>query len=50
MVNVHLSVDKFGVASAVRTGQSFPTSYCPGGSLGSRARRPLNPRVKVMQA
>ena len=50
MANVQWSVDSFGVASAVRTGQSLPASYCPGGSLGSRARRPLNPRVKVMRA
>src|SRR4051794_27721656 len=36
-----------GVGSAVSTGQSPPTSYCPGGSRGSLAvrRRPRKPRV-----
>src|SRR3954463_7834528 len=28
-----------GVGSAVSTGQSLPTSYCPGGRRGSRSRR-----------
>ena len=50
IVNDHVSVDSRGVASAVSTGQSLPASYWPGGSRGSRARRPLNPRVKVMAA
>jgi hypothetical protein len=35
-----------GVGSAVRTGQSAPTSYCPGGSRTSRSLlRPRNPLV-----
>src|SRR4051812_9657035 len=35
-----------GVGSAVRTGQSLPTSYWPGGSRGSRSRfRPKKPLV-----
>src|SRR5919199_3891624 len=29
-----------GVGSAVSTGQSLPTSYCPGGRRGSGLRRP----------
>src|SRR3954471_24986086 len=34
-----------GVGSAVSTGQSDPTSYCPGGRRGSRSRRrPKKPR------
>src|SRR3954464_3043238 len=40
-----------GVGSAVSTGQSLPTSYCPGGSRGSRSRRrPKKPRVGVVIA
>src|SRR6478609_11803928 len=40
-----------GVTSAVRTGQSEPTSYCPGGRRGSRSlcARPKKPRVPAMQ-
>src|SRR3954447_10982108 len=38
-----------GVGSAVSTGQSLPTSYCPGGRRGSRSRRrPKKPRVGVV--
>src|SRR3954453_21544854 len=38
-----------GVGSAVSTGQSAPTSYCPGGRRGSRSRRrPKKPRVGVV--
>src|SRR5829696_6016781 len=36
-----------GVGSAVRTGQSLPTSYWPGGSRGSRCLRPRKPLVTV---
>ena len=35
-VKVHVAVSSFGVASAVSTGQSGPTSYWPGGRRGSR--------------
>src|SRR5450755_60897 len=49
MLKDQLAVDRVGVASAVSTGQSAPTLYWPGGSRGSRARRPRNPLVKVMR-
>src|ERR1700757_312191 len=46
--NVQAAVSSFGVGSAVRTGQSRPTSYCPGGRRGSRSvRRPAKPRVNL---
>src|SRR5918993_662850 len=44
-VMLHVSGVTRGVGSAVSTGQSVPTSYWPGGSRGSRCRRPRNPRV-----
>src|SRR5690349_24226688 len=46
-VNVQRSVVIRGVASACRTGQSAPASYCPGGSRGPRTGRfrPRNPLV-----
>lgn len=48
---LHVSGAMRGVGSAVSTGQSAPTSYCPGGSRGSRSRRrPKNPRVGVVMA
>src|SRR5689334_10491072 len=41
-----------GVTSAVSTGQSEPTSYCPGGNRGSRSlcARPKKPRVPAMRS
>src|SRR3954452_14402819 len=45
----HVSGEMRGVGSAVSTGQSVPTSYCPGGRRGSRSRRrPKKPRVGVV--
>ena len=32
MANDHVSVDRFGVTSAVSTGHASSMSYCPGGS------------------
>src|SRR6185312_13094859 len=46
---LHVSGEMRGVGSAVSTGQSAPTSYCPGGRRGSRSRRrPKKPRVGVV--
>src|SRR3954453_3697191 len=49
-VKVQAAGSRFGVGSALSTGQLDPVSYCPGGSLGSRADppRPRNPRVILM--
>src|SRR3954451_16381449 len=48
-VMLHVSGAIRGVGSAVSTGQSLPTSYCPGGRRGSRSRRrPKKPRVGVV--
>src|SRR3954447_14840598 len=48
-VMLHVSGAMRGVGSAVSTGQSVPTSYCPGGRRGSRSRRrPKKPRVGVV--
>src|SRR5690242_16714988 len=48
---LHVSGVIRGVGSAVRTGQSLPTSYWPGGSRGSRSRLlPRNPRVAPVMA
>src|SRR4051794_26814849 len=45
-VMLHVSGAIRGVGSAVSTGQSAPTSYCPGGRRASLCRRrPRNPRV-----
>ena len=47
--NVHVSVARRGVTSALSTGHWSPASYWPGGSRGSRSarRRPKKPRVVV---
>ena len=47
---VQRSASSRGVTSALSTGKSLPTSYCPGGSRGSRSAwcRPRNPRVKPL--
>src|SRR5881227_2290656 len=48
---LHVSGTMRGVGSAVSTGQSLPTSYCPGGRRGSRSRRrPKKPRVGVVMS
>src|SRR5207302_7319223 len=50
--NFHESVDSLGVASAVSTGQSEPTSYWPGGSRLSRFPwpRPRKPLVNFIRS
>src|SRR5205823_15077378 len=50
ILNVHVSVDSLGVASAVSTGQSEPTSYWPGGRRRSRvpSPRPRKPLVNLI--
>src|SRR5207253_11210217 len=50
ILNVHVSVDSLGVASAVSTGQAEPTSYWPGGRRRSRVAspRPRNPLVNLI--